>query len=144
MNIYIGNLSSDVTEDELRDMFSGFGELVSVKLITDKFSGESRGFAFVEMSSDTDAQNAIAELNGKEMHGKAIVVNPARPKESSGGRPGGGGGGGGGFGGRRGHGGHGGGGGGGGYGNRGGGRGDFRGGRGGDGGGRRTGPRGNR
>jgi RNA recognition motif-containing protein len=140
MNIYVGNLSSDVTEDELRSMFSEFGDLVSVKLIADKFSGESRGFAFVEMSSDSDGQNAIAELNGKEVHGKAIVVNPARPKESSGGRPGGGG-----FGGGRG--GHGGGGGG--YGNRGGGggggrggRGDFRGGS--RDGGRRSGPRGNR
>jgi RNA recognition motif-containing protein len=104
VNIYVGNLSLNVTEDELKTLFSEFGELDSVKIITDKFTGKSRGFGFVEMSSDAEAQAAIEALNEQEFQGQAITVNEARPKapredRGGGGRysrggPGGGGGGG--------------------------------------------------
>lgn len=98
MNIYVGNLSWDMTEDELRDAFKAFGEVTSATIIIDKFSGNSRGFGFVEMSGQSEAQAAIEGLNGQELSGRAIIVNEARPRED---RPrddrrGGGGGGGGG------------------------------------------------
>ena len=80
MNIYVGNLSKDVTDDDLQGLFSEFGQIKSVKVIRDLFSGESKGFGFVEMPGLTEAQKAINELNTKEVKGKKIVVNEARPK----------------------------------------------------------------
>ena len=111
MNIYVGNLGSDVTEDELKEVFVAFGEVESVNIIKDKFSGESRGFGFVEMPNKTEALEALKEAEGKEIKGKAIKVNEARGKAGGGGNRRGGGGrggfgggsrGGGGFGGSRG------------------------------------------
>ena len=97
MNIYVGNLSSDVTGDDLRQAFEAFGQVTSANVITDKFSGESRGFGFVEMPSKEEATAAIAGMNGKDIKGKAVSVNEARPRVE---RPRGGGGFGGGGGGR--------------------------------------------
>ena len=133
MNIYVGNLSFDASEDDVRGLFTPFGQVSTVSLIKDKFTGQSRGFAFVEMSNMAEGQKAIQGLNGKDFKGRALTVNAARPREErpagGGGRSGGYGGGGGrsgggGYGDRRGGGGGGGGGrsGGGGYGDRGGGR----------------------
>jgi RNA recognition motif-containing protein len=96
MNIYVGNLSRDVTEDDLRQAFEAHGQVEGVNLIKDKFSGESRGFGFVEMPSKTEAQKAIEEMNGKDLMGRAINVNEARPRPERRGGSGGGGGGGGG------------------------------------------------
>ena len=92
MNIYVGNLSWDMTEDDLRDAFKAYGEVSSATIIIDKFSGNSRGFAFVEMSDQNEAQAAIDGLNSQELQGRAIIVNEARPREDR--RSGGGGGGG--------------------------------------------------
>ena len=80
MNIYVGNLSKDVTDDDLQGLFSEFGQIKSVKVIRDLFSGESKGFGFVEMPGLSEAQKAINELNTKEVKGKKIVVNEARPR----------------------------------------------------------------
>lgn len=95
MNIFVGNLSHDVTEDDLRQAFEAFGQVKSVKVIKDLFSGESKGFAFVEMQAKTEAQSAITGLNGKDLKGRALNVNEARPRpegrRGGGGRPGGGG-----------------------------------------------------
>lgn len=104
MNIYVGNLSRDVREDDLKQAFEAFGAVESVGIIKDKFSGEPRGFGFVEMPVTAEAQAAIGGLNGKDLKGRAITVNEARPKtegQRSGGgkRPGGGGRPGGGYGG---------------------------------------------
>ncbi len=88
MNIYVGNLSYEVTEDALREAFEEFGTVESATIIKDKFSGKSRGFGFVEMSSKAEAQSAIDGLNGKELKGKALNVNEARPRPE--GRQGGG------------------------------------------------------
>ncbi len=92
MNIYVGNLSRGVGEDELRQQFEAFGAVTKVSIIKDNFTGDSRGFGFVEMSDDAQAEAAIAGLNGKEVDGRALNVSQARPR---GDRPGGGGGGGG-------------------------------------------------
>ncbi len=101
-NLFVGNLTFDTTEDALRELFAPLGELGQIRVMTDRDTGKSRGFAFVEMANDDDAAKAIAALNGKELGGRALTVNEARPKpERSGGggfRPGGGGGG---FGGKR-------------------------------------------
>jgi len=97
VNIYVGNLSGQVTEDELRTEFEAFGQVDSVSIIKDKFTGESRGFGFVEMSNAEEAKKAIEGLNGKEVGGRTLSVNEARPREDKprgGGRGGGGGGGG--------------------------------------------------
>jgi RNA recognition motif-containing protein len=102
MNIYVGNLSPDATGDDLRQAFEAFGQVTSANIITDKFSGESRGFGFVEMPSKEEATAAIAGMNGKDIKGKAVSVNEARPRVE---RPRGGGGGFGGGGGGRGRGG---------------------------------------
>jgi RNA recognition motif-containing protein len=83
MNIYVGNLSHQVTEDELKKAFEAFGQVTSVSIIKDKFSGESRGFGFVEMSAKTEAQSAINGLNGKELQGRPLNVNEARPRSES-------------------------------------------------------------
>ncbi len=96
MNIYVGNLSHETTDDDLRQAFEAFGQVESATVIKDRFSGESRGFGFVEMPSKTEAQTAITEMNGKDVKGRAVSVNEARPKAP---RSGGGGGGGGGRGG---------------------------------------------
>jgi len=97
MNIYVGNLSFDTTEDQLRQAFGAFGEVTSAAIITDKYSGESRGFAFVEMPEKSSAIAAISGLNGQELNGRTLNVNEARPRtEGGGGRGGGRGGGGGG------------------------------------------------
>ena len=81
MNIYVGNLSYQTTEDELRDLFAEFGDVVSAKLIEDKFTGQSKGFGFVEMSNNSEAQKAMDELNGRDVNGRSITVNQARPRQ---------------------------------------------------------------
>lgn len=91
MNIYVGNLARETTEAELRQAFEAFGQVSSVAVIKDKYTGESRGFGFVEMPNTAEAQAAIAGLNGKELGGRALNVNEARPREDRGGRGGGGG-----------------------------------------------------
>ena len=91
MNIYVGNLSRDAAEQDLQTAFASFGQVASAVIIKDKFSGESRGFGFVEMPAKEEAEAAIAGLNGKDIKGRAISVNEARPKPE-GGRGGGGGG----------------------------------------------------
>ena len=85
VNIYVGNLSFKVTEDDLRREFGAYGEVVSASIIKDKFSGDSRGFAFVEMADQTQAEAAIQALNGKDMMGRTINVNEARPRTEGGG-----------------------------------------------------------
>lgn len=80
MNIYVGNLSREVTEDDLKEAFEAFGQVASVAIIKDKFSGESRGFGFVEMPAKAEAQSAINDLNGKELKGRKLNVNEARPR----------------------------------------------------------------
>jgi RNA recognition motif-containing protein len=127
MNIYVGNLSYQTSEDDIRQAFAAYGEVSSASIIKDKFSGESRGFAFVEMPNPTEARQAIQAMNGADLGGRALKVNEARPREEGGG------------GGRRGGGGGYGGGGGGGYGGGGGGGGGRR--QGGGGGGDRRGDR---
>ncbi len=84
MNIYVGNLSTEVTEEDLKNLFSAYGNITSVKVIKDMYSGASKGFGFIELSNQTEAQKAINELNSKDLKGKSIVVNEARPKSDSG------------------------------------------------------------
>jgi len=106
MKIYVGNLSYEVTEDDLQLAFKEFGQVESVTIIKDKYSGQSKGFGFVEFSSKAEGQAAIDGLNGKELKGRTLNVNEARPRpESHGGYGGGGGRRGGGGGGRSGYGG---------------------------------------
>lgn len=81
MNIYVSNLSFNIQDEDLRDLFSPYGEVSSAKIINDRATGKSRGFAFVEMPSDGDARKAIAELNGGNFDGRDIRVAEARPKE---------------------------------------------------------------
>jgi cold-inducible RNA-binding protein len=103
-NIFVGNLSFGATEDAVRSMFEAYGAVEKVNLITDRDTGQPRGFAFVEMTNNAEADRAIAELNGRELDGRALNVNEARPKTDRGFGGGGGGGrgrGGGGFGGQR-------------------------------------------
>jgi len=92
MNIYVGNISSELTEEEINEAFAAYGELTSVKIIKDKYTGEPRGFAFVEMPDKAEADAAIAGLNGKELKGKELNINEARPRteNSRGGSPRGG------------------------------------------------------
>jgi len=95
-NLFVGNMSFQTTESEMRAMFEPFGEITRVQVITDRDTGRARGFGFVEMANDDEAAKAIAALNGKEVDGRAWNVNEARPKaerSSSGPRGGGGGGG---------------------------------------------------
>ena len=87
MNIYVGNLAYEVTDEDLNEAFSPFGEVTSARVIRDRFTERSRGFGFVEMSNDTEAQTAIDDVNGKEIKGRAVTVNQARPREDRGGRP---------------------------------------------------------
>ncbi len=99
-NIFVGNLSFGTTEDAVRSLFEAYGTIDRVSIVTDRETGQARGFGFVEMSNNTEGDRAIAELNGRELDGRAINVNEARPKEDRGGgggnRGGRGGGGGGG------------------------------------------------
>lgn len=90
MKLYVGGLPYSTTQDELRDAFAKAGEVTSASIITDKFSGRSRGFGFVEMGSDEDAQKAIEMWNGKEMGGRKLTVNEAKPMEPRAPRQGGG------------------------------------------------------
>jgi RNA recognition motif-containing protein len=85
MNIYVGNLLFDVTEDELKELFAPFGQVTEVRLIMDKFSGKSKGFGFIEMPSKEEAEKAIEALNGKDMKGRPMTVNEAKPKTDRGG-----------------------------------------------------------
>jgi len=89
MNIYVGNLSRDMTEEELRKEFEAFGKVESVNAIKDKYSGQPRGFGFVEMPEKAEAQAAITGLKGKVLQGRTIDVNEARPRTEGGGRGGG-------------------------------------------------------
>ncbi len=99
MNIYVGNMSRNVSEEDLREAFEAFGQVTSVNIIKDKFTGEPRGFGFVEMQGKAEAQAAIDGMNGKELKGRTLNVNEARPRTEGGGGRGGGGRGGGGYGG---------------------------------------------
>ncbi|HUV29688.1 MAG TPA: RNA-binding protein [Acidobacteriota bacterium] len=92
MNIYVGNLSFDTTEEQLRQAFEAFGEISSVNIIKDKYTGESRGFAFVEMSDQSAATAAMNGLNGQELNGRTLNINEARPRTEGGSRGGRGGG----------------------------------------------------
>jgi len=89
MNIYIGNMSFNTTEEQLRQAFAGYGEVSTVNIITDKYSGEPRGFAFVEMASKEEAMAAIAGLNGQDLNGRTLNVNEAKPRVERGGGGGG-------------------------------------------------------
>jgi RNA recognition motif-containing protein len=80
MNIYVGNMSSELTEQELNEAFSAYGQISSVKIIMDRYTGEPRGFGFVEMPEKNEAEAAIAALNGKELKGRTLTVNEARPR----------------------------------------------------------------
>ena len=103
MNIYVGNLSWNLKDQDLSNLFAAHGEVISAKIVNDKFTNRSKGFGFVEMANDDQAQAAIAALNGTEVDGRNIVVNESRPKQEGGGGGGfkkrsfGNGGGGGGF-----------------------------------------------
>lgn len=88
--LFVGNLSWDTKDDGLQTLFAAIGTVTSAQVITDRYTGRSRGFGFVEMSSDEEADKAIAELNGKDLDGRQITVNEARAREDSGGARGGG------------------------------------------------------
>ena len=91
MKLFVGNFAFNTTEDDLRELFQAYGNVESVAVVTDRDTGRSRGFGFVEMSANAEADRAIAELNGRELDGRALNVNEARPKtERSGGGGGGG------------------------------------------------------
>ena len=94
MNIYVGNLSFDVSEEILQKTFEAFGQVSAASIVKDKYSGQSRGFGFVEMPDQNEARNAITNLNGKDLNGRQLNVNEARPRtdRKGSGRPGGGGG----------------------------------------------------
>ncbi|HEY1869698.1 MAG TPA: RNA-binding protein, partial [Chitinophagaceae bacterium] len=90
MNIYVGNLSWGLKDQDLANLFAPFGEVTSAKIVTDKFTQRSKGFGFVEMANDEEAQAAIAQLNGTEIEGRSLVVNESRPKQEGGSGGGGG------------------------------------------------------
>lgn len=83
MNIYVGNLSKPVNENDLRETFQAFGEVATTSIIKDKFSGESRGFGFIEMPNKDEAEKAISMLNGKDLKGRTATVNEAKPRTDS-------------------------------------------------------------
>lgn len=87
MKIYVGNLAYSVNDTNLRELFEEFGEVLSSRVIIDKMTGKARGFGFVEMADDADANKAIESLNGKQFTGRALVVNEARPREEGAQRP---------------------------------------------------------
>ncbi len=80
MNIYVGNLSPEISEEDLREAFEAFGQVTSVTIIKDRFSGEPRGFGFVDMPTEVEAQSAMTGLKGKELKGQILKVNRARPR----------------------------------------------------------------
>ena len=82
MNIYVGNLNYNAVEDELQELFENYGKVNSVKIITDKYSGKSKGFGFIEMDIEDEAKAAISELNNTDFKGRNIVVNEARPRRT--------------------------------------------------------------
>ena len=90
MKLYVGNISLDTSEQDLEDCFGEIGTVESVNIITDRDTGRSRGFGFVELSSQEEGQNAISQLDGKELDGRALKVNEAKPRENRGGGRGGG------------------------------------------------------
>jgi len=96
INLYVGNLSFNTSESELTELFAAYGQVLSAKIITDRYSGQSRGFGFVEMSSRSEGEQAMADLNGKEVDGRQLKVNEAKPRTDNrregyrGGRGGGG------------------------------------------------------
>jgi RNA recognition motif-containing protein len=92
-NIFVGNLDFGATDDSVRSMFEAYGTVDRASVVTDRDSGRSKGFAFVEMPNDAEGERAIAALNGKELNGRALTINEARPKAEGGSRGGGGGGG---------------------------------------------------
>ncbi len=94
MNIFVGNLSRETADADLRQAFEAFGAVSKATVITDKFTSESKGFGFVEMDNKTEAEAAISGMMGKELHGRTLNVSEARPRPAGGSRPGGGGGGG--------------------------------------------------
>lgn len=96
MNIYVGNLSYDATDDDLREAFEAFGQVESANVIKDRYTGKARGFGFVEMPSEEEGKAAVTGMNGKELMGRSLNVDEARPRRAEGDRSGGGGGGGGG------------------------------------------------
>ncbi len=83
MNIFVGNLSSEATEKQLENLFTPFGEIRAVKIITDAYTQRSKGFAFVDMPEQTNAENAIQKLNNSSLHGQTITVNEARPRNNA-------------------------------------------------------------
>ncbi len=89
-NIFVGNLSYQTTQDDLQAAFAAYGSVERVSIVTDRETGQPRGFGFVEMTEQQDAQNAISQLNGADLHGRAMNVNEARPKTAGGGGGGGG------------------------------------------------------
>jgi cold-inducible RNA-binding protein len=91
-NIFVGNLDFGATDDSVRSMFEAYGTVDRASVVTDRDSGRSKGFAFVEMPNDAEGERAIAALNGKELNGRALTINEARPKAEGGSRGGGGGG----------------------------------------------------
>jgi len=82
MDIYVGNLSYDVTEDELRQLFESYGEIHSIKIIKDRYTGRSKGFGFIEMPVEDDANTAISNVNGTSLNGRELKVNKAQPRRS--------------------------------------------------------------
>lgn len=80
MNIYVGNLPYSTNETELKELFAEYGEVTSANVISDKYTGQSKGFGFVEMPQENQAREAIAQLNGKDMKGRSLTVNEARPR----------------------------------------------------------------
>lgn len=88
MNIYVGNLSYKISDQDLQEVFEEFGDVISAKVIKDRDTGRSKGFAFVEMENEEEAQAAIEELDGSEIDGRVVKVNKARPKETAGNRGG--------------------------------------------------------
>ena len=81
MNVYVGNLLREATEADLRHAFEAFGQVTSVKIITDRYTGDSRGFGFVEMPNHQEAKSAVSGLNGKDLKGRTLKVNEARPRD---------------------------------------------------------------
>ncbi len=91
MNIYVGNLNYDTTEDELKQAFEQYGQVESVKIISDRYTGRSKGFGFIEMPGDDEGRAAIEALDGSDLGGRNLKVNEAKPREDRGNRGGGGG-----------------------------------------------------
>ncbi|MFA7445157.1 MAG: RNA-binding protein [Flavobacteriaceae bacterium] len=83
MNIFVGNLNFQTTEEQLQDLFSSYGEVTSVKIMTDKFSGRSRGFGFIEMPDQAQAEKAITQLHDSTLNSRPMVVNEAKPRENN-------------------------------------------------------------